>query len=291
MAESQQARNREPSGTAPTRQLWTEERRETFLEVADRVGWSNHTLIASHLGMTIRQVRNFKTKFPRSRWQGPTTTQTDTTEPTNSSGRTSPTEQRDLIQRDLEEADPPGDAETNPLGDVETDPPEDAETGPPEQTDTPGQSDPAEQEDLPGVDTPGQSDLAEQEDLPGVSLGQSDSAEQEDLSEVDPPTEADPPGATIRPDPSEEAGPSTGVETSVEVDSPEEANPLEAAIEEVLQAAVDAAILAARPSENRRGVGENVVGENVVGENVVGEAVGEDVVGAHWKPGKKDRGP
>ena len=254
--ESQQARNREPSGTAPTRQLWTEERRETFLEVADRVGWSNHTLIASHLGMTICQVRNFKTKFPHSRWRGPTT-QTDTPEPTDSPGRTSPPEQRDLIeaepqgeanstgQRDLEEADPPreadppGDAETNPPGDVETNPPEEAETDPPEQTDTPGQSDPAEQEDLPGVDTPGQSDSAEQEDLP----------------EVDPPTEADPPGETIRPDPSEEAGPSTEVETSGEVDSPEEANPLDEAIDEVLQAAVDTAILAARPSDNRRGSG------------------------------------
>ena len=55
--------------TAPERQLWTEERREAFLNVADRVGWSSHSLIASHLGMTVRQIRNYKSKFPHSRWR------------------------------------------------------------------------------------------------------------------------------------------------------------------------------------------------------------------------------
>ena len=71
MADSQRDRNREVVVTAPTRQLWTEERRKAFLDIADQVGWSGHSQIASHLGMTVRQVRNYKTKFPRSRWQAP----------------------------------------------------------------------------------------------------------------------------------------------------------------------------------------------------------------------------
>ena len=71
MADSQRDRNREVVVAAPTRQLWTEERREAFLDIADRVGWSSHSLIASRLGMTIRQIRNYKIKFPRSRWQDP----------------------------------------------------------------------------------------------------------------------------------------------------------------------------------------------------------------------------
>ena len=71
MADSQRDRNREVVVTAPTRQLWTEERRRAFLDIADQVGWSSHSQIASHLGMTVRQVRNYKTKFPRSRWQAP----------------------------------------------------------------------------------------------------------------------------------------------------------------------------------------------------------------------------
>ena len=179
MVESQQARNRETRGTTPTRQLWTEERRKTFLEVADRVGWSNHTLIASHLGMTIRQVRKLQNQVSPLALAGPHHADRHTPEPTDSPGRTSPPEQRDLVeaeppgeanstgQRNLEEADPPSDAETNPPGDVEMNPPGDAETDPPEQTDTPGQSDPAERGGLPGVDTPGQSDSAEQEDLTG----------------------------------------------------------------------------------------------------------------------------
>ena len=180
---------------------------------------------------------------------GPHHADRHTPEPTDSPGRTSPPEQRDLVeaeppgeanstgQRNLEEADPPSDAETNPPGDVEMNPPGDAETDPPEQTDTPGQSDPAERGGLPGVDTPGQSDSAEQEDLP----------------EVDPPTEADPPGETIRPDPSEEA------------------NPLEEAIDEVLQAAVDAAILAARPSDNQSGGGGGCGGGCGGGSSETGE--------------------
>ena len=94
--------------------------------------------------------------------------------------------------------------------------------------------------------------------------GQSDSAEQEDLTGVDPPTEADPPGETIsiRPDP------------SGEVDSPEEANPLEEAIDEVLQAAVDTAILAARPSDNRRGSGGECGGGECGGEECGGGGCG-----------------
>ena len=161
--------------------------------------------------------------------------------------------------------DPPGDAETNPPGDVETNLPEDAETDPPEQTDTPGQSDPAEQEDLPGVDTPGQSDSAEQEDLTGV----------------DPPTEADPPGETIsiRPNP------------SGEVDAPEEANPLEEAIDEVLQAAVDTAILAARPSDNRRGSGGECGGGECGGGGCGGGCGGGGCGGGPSEIGEEERTP
>ena len=40
MADSQRDRNQEVVVAAPTRQLWTEERREAFLDIADRVGWS-----------------------------------------------------------------------------------------------------------------------------------------------------------------------------------------------------------------------------------------------------------
>ena len=112
---------------------------------------------------------------------------------------------------------------------------------------------------------------------------QSDSAEQEDLPEVDSP------GETIRPNTSEEAESSTEVETSGEVDSPEEAKPLKGAIDEVLQAALDAAILAARPSNDQSGSHSGC------------EAIersewewgrmwwwGGCAVGAHLTPGKKE---
>ena len=66
MAESQRDRNREVVGTAPTRQLWTEERGEAFLGIADRVGWLSHSLIASHLGLTVCQVRNYKPPTKRT---------------------------------------------------------------------------------------------------------------------------------------------------------------------------------------------------------------------------------
>ena len=67
MAESQQDRledlSGEPSGNQ--RRIWTDERRQAFLEVADRVGWSNHSVITAELDMSIRQIRNYKLKFPR----------------------------------------------------------------------------------------------------------------------------------------------------------------------------------------------------------------------------------
>ena len=71
MAESQQDRledlSGEPSGNP--RRIWTDERRQAFLEVADRVGWSNHSVIAAELDLSIRQIRNYKLKFPKDRWR------------------------------------------------------------------------------------------------------------------------------------------------------------------------------------------------------------------------------
>ena len=37
--------------------------------MADRVGWSNHSVIAAELNMSVRQIRNFKLKFPKDRWR------------------------------------------------------------------------------------------------------------------------------------------------------------------------------------------------------------------------------
>ena len=42
------------------RRNWTDERRQAFLEVADRVGWSNHSVITAELDMSIRQIRNYE---------------------------------------------------------------------------------------------------------------------------------------------------------------------------------------------------------------------------------------
>ena len=71
MVESQQDRledlSGEPSGNQ--RRIWTDERRQAFLEVADRVGWSNHFVIATELDLSIRQIRNYKLKFPKDRWR------------------------------------------------------------------------------------------------------------------------------------------------------------------------------------------------------------------------------
>ena len=71
MAESQQDRIKdhfEPPSRA-NRVNWTEERRQAFLDIADRVGWANHSVIAQELGLTEKQVRNFKIKFPKDRWK------------------------------------------------------------------------------------------------------------------------------------------------------------------------------------------------------------------------------
>ena len=37
--------------------------------MADRVGWSNHSVITAELDMSIRQIRNYKLKFPKDRWR------------------------------------------------------------------------------------------------------------------------------------------------------------------------------------------------------------------------------
>ena len=73
MTESQKDRVEELSVGAAfgssSRELWSEDRRLAFLNVADRVGWSDHSAIARHLDLTVHQIRNFKQKFSRSRWR------------------------------------------------------------------------------------------------------------------------------------------------------------------------------------------------------------------------------
>ena len=50
-----------------SRVVWTEKRRAVFLREADRLGWDAHQGIADAVGLSVRQVRNFKLKFPRER--------------------------------------------------------------------------------------------------------------------------------------------------------------------------------------------------------------------------------
>ena len=57
----------ESSGSQRT--VWTDELRARFLEVADQVGWSKHSVIAETLGLSSQQIRNFKLKFPKERWK------------------------------------------------------------------------------------------------------------------------------------------------------------------------------------------------------------------------------
>lgn len=50
----------------PSRRVWTEDQRQAFLDCADCMGWSNHSVIAAHCSLLVHQVRNFKLKFSRS---------------------------------------------------------------------------------------------------------------------------------------------------------------------------------------------------------------------------------
>ena len=56
MTESQRDREVELMGVRPSRQVWTEDRRQAFLDIADRV---KHSVIATYLGLTVRQITNF----------------------------------------------------------------------------------------------------------------------------------------------------------------------------------------------------------------------------------------
>ena len=71
MAESQRDRTEllESFPVGNTRQLWTEELRKRFLDVADQVGWKDHTAIARTLNLSVRQIQNFRSKFSKDRWK------------------------------------------------------------------------------------------------------------------------------------------------------------------------------------------------------------------------------
>ena len=71
MAESQVDRVKElaepPSRAGAAN--WTEEKRQVFLRTADEYGWDDHVMLSRRTGYSIRQVTNFKLKFPKSRWR------------------------------------------------------------------------------------------------------------------------------------------------------------------------------------------------------------------------------
>ena len=71
MAESQRDRTEllKSLPVGSTRQLWTEELRKRFLDVADQVGWKDHTAIARVLNLSVCQIQNFRSKFSKDRWK------------------------------------------------------------------------------------------------------------------------------------------------------------------------------------------------------------------------------